>query len=341
MFKLTLVKNNGMTKYDITPIIGSITWDSNLSLMSVLEFDIIWNDTKSLWPKNPCDLGDVVLLYEDGKEIYRGVIAKEGRSGREAIKYTTYDYAWYLGKSKSVYQFNKITASNAILKILKDFGMLVGGVLNMQTIIDEIYLEKSPAEIIDDIRKKHERKTGKKFNVEMRQGKIYFEDMKDLVIKGTFRLASNLRANDVFDNPLGAERNRTIDSMRNRVKIMIERGDDKANSGKAKYEVVATAEDKSSILKYGLLEDTYKLDESDAAKAKEVSKILLSRLNRIHETNSLKLMGDSAFKAGRLLVVDEPITGMKGKYMIITAKHTVTAQLHTMEIELALPEDVA
>lgn len=341
MFKLTLVKNDGKTKYDITPIVGAISWDSNLSLMAAMEFDVIWNDTKSLWPKNPCDLGDVVLLYDNGKEVYRGVVVTEGRSGRAEIKYTAYDYAWYLGKSKSVYQFNKTSASKAIQKILNDFGMLVGKVPGMNTVIDEIYLEKSPAEIIDDIIKKHERKTGKRFNAEMRQGKIYFEEMKDLVIKGTFRLALNLRANDVLDNPLGSERNRTIDSMRNRVKIMIERGDEKANKGKAKYEVVATAEDKSAILKYGLLEDIYKIDEADAGKAREVSKILLDRLNKIHETNSLKLMGDSTFKAGRLLVVDEPITGMKGKYMIISAKHTVAAQMHTMEIELALPEEVA
>lgn len=340
MFKLLLYKNDGKTQYDITSIVGQITWDSNLSLTSALEMDILWNDTKSLWPKNPCDLGDVVLLFEDGKEIYRGVVATEVRSGRDAIKYTVFDYAWYLGKSKSVYQFKTI-ASNAILKILKDFGMLVGNVPTMSTIIDEIYMEKSPAEIIEDIYKRHERKTGKRYNVEMRQGQIYFEEIKDLVIKGTFRLAPNLPVNDVFDNPLGADRSRTIDSMRNRVKILIERSDDEKNKGKAQYEVVATAQDQSSILKFGLLEDTYKIDEEDASKAKAVSEILLDRLNKIHETNSLKLMGDSAFKAGRLLVVDEPITGMKNTYMIIWAKHTVVSQQHTMEIELALPEEVA
>ncbi|MED1850355.1 hypothetical protein P4V33_01685 [Brevibacillus borstelensis] len=337
MFRLLLIKNDGQQSYDITPLVGSISWDSNLSMMAAMEFDINWTDAK-LFPVNPCDLGDVVILTKDGEEVHRGVIVTEGRSGRASMKYTVYDYAWYLGKSKSVYQFNKIPASQAITKILKDFGMLIGSVPNMATPIDEIYLEKSPAEIIEDIYKRHERASGKRYNVEMRQGKIYFEEMKDLVIKGTFKLAENIAPADVLSNPLGADRTRTIESMRNRVKILIER-DDKEKT-KPKYEIVATEQDQNLINKYGLIEDVYKIDAEDAAKAREVARILLKRLARIHETNSIKLMGDVAFKAGRLFDVTEPITGMQGRFMITAVKHEVKNQIHTMQLELALPEDV-
>ncbi|MDT3415593.1 hypothetical protein QO009_001451 [Brevibacillus aydinogluensis] len=337
MFQLLLIKNDASKTLDITPLVGSISWDSNLSLMASMEFDINWTDAK-LFPVNPCDLGDVVILTKDGQEVHRGVIVTEGQSGREAIKYTVYDYAWYLGKSKSVYQFNRIPASQAITKILNDFGMLIGSVPYMGTVIDEIYLEKSPAEIIEDIYKRHEKASGKRYNVEMRQGKIYFEEMKDLVIKGTFKLADNIAPVDVLANPLGADRTRTIESMRNRVKILLERDDQEKT--KPKYEIVANAQHEGLIRKYGLLEEVFKIDAEDAAKAREVARILLSRLARIHETNSLKLVGDVAFKAGRLLDVDEPITGMKQRFMITAVKHEVKNQIHTMQLELALPEDV-
>jgi len=305
--------------------------------MSVLEFEIIWTDNE-LFPKNPCDLGDVVLLMKGDEEVYRGVIVSEGRSGRSAIKYTVYDYAWYLGKSKSVYQFNKLRADEAIKQILNDFGMPIGSVPAMSTIIDEIYLEKSPAEIIEDIYRREEARTGRRFNVELRKGKIYFEEMKDLVIKGTFRPADNHPAVDVMANPLDASRTRSIESMRNRVKILVER--DTEGKGKAVYEIAAHTQDDQLIRKYGLLEEVYKIDAEDAAKAREVSRILLKRLARIQETNTLKLMGDTAFKAGRLLDVSEPITGMSGRYLILTVKHTVANQIHTMDLELVLPEDV-
>jgi hypothetical protein len=337
MFRLLLVKNDGSKSYDITPITGPITWDSNLSLMASMEFTIVWNDTR-LFPINPCDLGDVVILTKDGEEVYRGIIVTERKSGREAIKYTVYDYAWYLGKSKSVYQFNKIPASQAIKKVLTDFGMLIGNIPNMNTLIDAIYLEKPPAEIVESIYKLEEQQTGKRFNVEMRQGKIYFEEMKDLVINGTFKLAENLWPYDVLSNPLGADRTRSIESMRNRVKILIER--DNNDLEQAKYEVVAFAQDEALITKYGLIEEVFKIDAEDVAKAREVARILLQRLARIQETNGLKLMGDVAFKAGRLLDLIEPITGMAGRFMIIRAKHTVSNQIHTMELELAMPEEV-
>ncbi|WP_446684888.1 XkdQ/YqbQ family protein [Cryptosporangium minutisporangium] len=51
-------------------------------------------------------------------------------------------------------------------------------------------------------------------------------------------------------------------------------------------------------------------------------------------------MGDSTVKAGRVLDVNEPLTGMSGRYMIMTAKHTVSNQIHTMDLELVLPEEV-
>ena len=338
MFEILLVKNDGTKTYNITPLKGAVTWDSNLSLMSVLEFELIWTDIPNLFPKNPCELGDVVILLKDSKEVYRGIIVTEGRSGREAIKYTVYDYAWYLGKSKSVYQFNNIPASQAITRIMNDFGMLIGKIPTMNTLIDEIYIEKSPAEIIEDIYKKDESSTGKRYIAEMREGKIYFEEMKNLVIKGTFRLAENVEFYDVMASPLGANKTSTIESMRNRVKILIERNNQDVDQ--AKYEVVATAQDEALISKYGLLEDVFKIDAEDVAKAREVARILLERLARIQETNSIKLMGDPAFKAGRLLDVTEPITGIYGQYMILAAKHTVANQVHTMDLELVLQEDV-
>lgn len=339
MFQILLVKNDAKRSYDISPIVGTVTWDSNLSLMSVMEFDLIWSDAPGgLFPKNPCDLGDVVLLLKNEQEVYRGVIVTEGRSGTDAMKYTVYDYAWYLGKSRSIYQFNKLQASEAITRILNDFGMLIGHIPAMNTIIDEIYLEKSPAEIIEDIYKREEARTGKRYNVEMRKGKIYFEEMRDLVIAGTFQVADNVMAADLFNNPLGAGRMRSIESLRNRIKILIERSG--LEGQKASYEVAAIADDQNLIQTYGLLEDAYKIDEVDAAKAREVASILLKRLGRIQETNSIKLVGDPAFKSGRLLDVTEPITGMSGLYLILTAKHSLANQIHTMELELVLPEEV-
>ncbi|MFH5181161.1 hypothetical protein ACHHV8_00085 [Paenibacillus sp. TAB 01] len=96
----------------------------------------------------------------------------------------------------------------------------------------------------------------------MRKGKIYFEEMADMVITGTFQLAGNIAPVNIMASPLAAWR-RTIESLRNQVKILVEH--DKDDKAAAKYEVVATAQDEESVTKYGLLEDVYKIDAEDAA----------------------------------------------------------------------------
>ncbi len=333
MYTILLIKNDGSKTYDITPIVTSISYESSMSMYCPCEININYHDMPRLMPKNPCDLGDVILLTQDNVEVHRWILVNESQSGRDTIKYTCYDFAWYLGKSTSVYQFNSISASQAIEKVLTDFGMMIGHIPTMSTIIDDIYIKQSPAYIIDDIWKKHEQFSGKRYVIEMRKGKIYIEEQKDMLIKGSFKLADNLQANDIMDFPINASRTRSIEEMRNRIKILLESENDV-------YEVVALSENEELISKYGLLEDTFTVDAEDIAKAREVAKILLQRLGKVHESNTITLMGDPKFKGGYLVDITENITGMNGRYVIKSAKHTISNQLHTMDIELVLPEEV-
>lgn len=337
-FNLMLIKNDGSKTYNITPLVSAISWESNLGLQAVINFSIMFNDMPKHFPKNPIDLGDVVILTKGEDEIIRGEIVEESRSGRQSIVYRARDYAWLLSESTIVKQFRKISASQAIEQILRQFGIPIGKIASMNTLVTKIYIEKSPAEIIKDIVTLEEAATGKRFNAELKKGKIYFEEMKDLVIKGSFKLADNLKEMDVMDFPLDADRTRTIEKMRNRIKILIE--NDSKNPNQPKYEVVAEAKNQELIQKYGLLEDTFKIDVQDKAKAREVARILLQRLGKIHETNTITLMGDHKVKAGRYFDVEEQTTGMSNRFMIVSVNHTLTSGVHTMQVELALPEEV-
>lgn len=332
MFKVLLIKNQLDATYDITPIVGSFTWDNYLSLTSALDMTVSWNDTR-FFPINPCELGDMVLVTKDNVEVYRGILVNQSQAGRQSITYHATDFAWYLDKSKSVYQFNGIAADKAIMRILIDFGLPIGTIAPMSAKITKIYIQQSPASIIEDIIKQHQDQSGKRYSAEMVQGAISIVPTLDRVIAGTFKLTENAASVDVLANPLEATRTRSIEEMRNRVKII--------TTGTDTYTTTALSEDTVSISRYGLLETVEKVDAADEAKSRQVAKILLARLNRIKENNKLKLMGDVAFKAGYLFDVVESVTGMNGRFMIKTCKHTVTNQIHFMELELVLPEDVA
>jgi hypothetical protein len=332
MFKLTLIKSDQSNRFDITPITGKIEWESDFSLLATLDFDVAFSDTK-LFPKNPCDVGDHVILSKEKEEIFRGVIVNEERNGRGSIKYNAFDYTWYLGRSKTIYQFNGISATQAVTKVLDDFGISVGSIINMPTLIDKIYIQESPAHILNDIIGFVEKHEGYRVNGEMKQGKLYLQKRKDLLISGRFRLAENLGERDIIHTISEPTRSRSIEEMRNRIRLIIE-------DQETDYIVTAEKQSDQLIKQYGLLEETLTIDIEDSAKSREVARILLERLGRVHETNNIQLMGDIRFKAGRLFDVVEPVTGMNGRFMISEAKHIVENGAHTMDLELVLPSEV-
>ncbi|MEF3313331.1 hypothetical protein PV433_31055 [Paenibacillus sp. GYB004] len=332
MFQVALIKSDGSARYDITPIVGGMSWDSDFTITTAFEFDVAFSDTR-FFPTIPCDVGDMVILAKGEDEVFRGIIVSESRKGRSPVTYSAYDFSWYLGQSKSVYQFNRISASQAITKIVDDFGISIGSIPDMPTLIDKIFIQESPGKIIQYIIDTVEKHEGYQINGEMREGKLYLEKRQDLLITGTFRLAENISEADVTQVIGSPSRTRSIEEMRNRIQIIV---DDE----ETEYEVTAQEQDDALIARYGLLEETIKIDAEDAAKSRQVAKIMLQRLGKVHEKNAVKLMGDIRFKAGRLLDLVEPVTGMTGRFMIASAKHRVANLIYTMDIELVFPEDV-
>ncbi|MCU6709397.1 hypothetical protein M6D81_11845 [Paenibacillus sp. J5C_2022] len=317
---------------DITPIVGNITLDSDIdTLGQSLSFDLANSDTK-FFPKNPCDLGHIVVLTNGSKELYRGIIVSEQKDGRYHIAYRSFDFAFHLNQSTVVYQFNKTVAANAaeaIKKICKDFGMSIGSILNMSPVIKKIYIQESPAAIIKDIIDQVEKQLGFKILMEMRGGKLYIEKRNDLVVDDTFQLADNLIKNKIIDAIGDPTRHRSIEEMRNSIKIIV-RGE------KDTYTVKATANDKSLIDKYGLLQHTETIDEEDIAKARTIANNKLKELGRVFEDNSIRLIGHDDVRAGRIIQLNEPITGITGKWLIKSVMHTISGGQHFMDVNLGV-----
>lgn len=329
MWKMLLVKNQVDKTYDINQMLGTITWDTYLSVTSELQFPLLYSDTIA-WPTNPADIGDMAVLTKDGQEVGRWILCKSSQQGRNPISFTGYDWAWYLAQSTTVYQFNGVRADVAIKRILTDFGMVIGDIAPMSAMIHQIYIKKKPSDVIDDIIMQQEQQSGLKYAPEMVRGAINILPTKERVITGAFTLAGVTA--DMLANILDAKRDRDLTQMRNRIRII--------TTGSNTYQTDAIAQDASTISHYGLIEETFKVNAADAAKSRQVANILLKRLNRILENNTITVMGDTAVRAGYLINIVEPITGITGQYLISQVKNTLQGQVHTMQVTLVLPMDV-
>lgn len=320
MHRLYSISNS--TETDITPLVGNLQWKSNINeLGDQLDFEIAFNDDR-YFPINPVTLGSIIRL-ENEDEIFRGIVVSEQRNGRGAIVYTCFDYAFYLNKSKEVYQFNKIPGKRAIETILDDFQIPLGNIAStITTVINKIYNGSVISTIIKDIIDATENEQGIKYRMEMREGKLYIEKQDDLVIKATFKLAENIEPYDITSSISNPSKKRTIENMKNSIKIISE---DK---------VVSEMKDESLINQYGLLQEVKSIDAKDVAQARNIAGNILKELGKVFEENSVEMLGNDMVRAGRIIEIEEPITGMSGQYLIKDVTHTLNNGIHRMQVGL-------
>ncbi|AOT70689.1 XkdQ/YqbQ family protein [Geosporobacter ferrireducens] len=306
---------------DITPLIGSIQWRSNINeLGDQLDFDIAFNDAQ-YFPKNPVDIGNAICLVNQ-EELFRGVVVTEQKNGRQPIQYTCFDYAFYLNKNKAVYQFNKIAAKKAIEMILTEHKIPIGNISQLNTVIKKIYVNEPVSDIIRDLIDIEEKETGVKYRMEMRRGKLHIEKKEDLLVKATFKLAENIAAYDVTRAISNPSRKRSIEEMKNRVGILLN------------DQIIETKEDQDLIRKYGVLQEFMQISNKDKVQAKNIAQKMLEDLGKIFEENSIELPGNDQVRAGRTLELEEPITGMIGKYLVKDVIHRVEKGIHRMSVGL-------
>lgn len=319
MYKL--IKNYGQV--DITNRVDSITRRSNIEeLAEQLEFNFAYSDV-NLTPVeiNP---GNLIILFNDAKEIYRGLVIDDSRSGRNARSYSCMDYGFYLNKNQEVYQFNT-TASNAIRTICMDFDIAIGDIVDIPTRIKKIYTGEL-SDTIKDILEQSENDQGKKYRFEMREGKFYVEEKIQRIIRATTNaFGSEIDITELASNP---SMKRSIENMKNSIKIV--------QGGEEYVTTLATAHDSELIRLYGKLQEVHSVDEKDISKAKNIAENLLKDLGKINEEVSLELVGNDDVRAGRVLEITEEITGIKGLYLIKDCTHEIKNGFHKMSLGLEL-----
>lgn len=250
---------------------------------------------------------------------------EETRNGRSPVQYTAFDYAFYLNKSTAIYQFNKMSTDAAIRKVLGDFGMQIGHVATMRTQIDKIYINEKVSDIIKGLIETHQQASGISYLMEMRQGKIFIEEKGNLTITGKFNLADNFVNYNVTDAISNPSRKRSITSMINAIQVVS--NDDK---------LLAERVDRAKVDKYGKIQKVVQLDQNETKSATQVAQNELKELSKVFEENSVELPGDDKFRSGRLFVIEEPITGVSGKYLITDVEHMINNGIHKMRLSLGV-----
>ncbi|WP_432408563.1 XkdQ/YqbQ family protein [Wukongibacter sp. M2B1] len=321
-YTVFLINNNGK-KLNITQLCSNLSWRDSIETLGMeLTFDIARNTEDDNIP-DVVEIGNKLILKNNSTEIFRGIITDLGTERyKKAI--TAFDYAFYLNQSRTIIQFRKISAKEAISQLCTKFNVPIGNITSISTPITKIYKDKTIAEIIKDILKQATNELGIKYRLEMRAGKLYIEKYTDLIVTATFQPSSNLEAFNILDAIGNISKTESIQDMKN--SIQITSGNEKSSR------IVATAEDTTNIAKYGLLQEVESVDDKDISKATNIANNKLKELNRINEDTTISLLGNDDVRAGRILEVANTIFDLKGQYLVKSCTHTYSNSIHKMSI---------
>lgn len=316
-----LYKLDGNNSIDLTPLVGTITRRSTSNeVAEELSFPITSEDEL----KNDIVLeGDIIVLKNDDKTLWKGVVISRTSSGRFSYEVQCFDFGWYLNKNEDIYQFNN-TVSENIKKILNDYAVSIGSVVDIPTTIKDIK-RGSLIHIIKDMIELAEKDQGKRYRYEMREDKFYLELLDTNPITYKSSIVNNFDE-DVTKYIKDPKIKTSIDGLYNSIRV--------AGEEKNSINQIAGVEDAASIKKYGKIQKLEFLSKDDKSKGPNIATNQLKTLNKLVQDISVELLGNDDCRANRVITIDEPVTGIKGNFNIKKCTHKITPTSHTMQLDL-------
>ena len=302
---------------DISDYVISYQWQGDTEQAGrKLDFSIAYNMKDKLFLNLNVIIGNIIYVYYTDEtilnaapiEIFRGVVFMRQRNTNNfTFEFTAYDKLIYLAKSKTTRKFSNITVESVITQVANEMNIEIGSICPIGVYVDFIADNMSCTEIIKKAFNMAYWTNQKQYYMYMNQNKLYVIERSETI--------ENYIASDLV-NVENTNHSESIEDMINTIMIVDSNG-----------EVVASVNNDSDLSAYGKLQDVYKVDPKQdtqtAAKA---------MLKTVAFKSSLSGIGNIQCITGYAITVQEE--QLKGKFTIISDRHSISNNVHTMELTL-------
>ncbi|WP_405390507.1 NlpC/P60 family protein [Peribacillus simplex] len=265
------------------------------------------------------EVGKEIRLYNNSKEIFRGVVFSTQIESKGSFSFTAWDYNYYLTKNTDSIKFVKDKASEIIKTICKRYDIPYGHIDDTGYVIPKLILRgKTLYDMITIALTETRKKTGKVFLLGNEGGKLVLRERQTQVKRLIIQDGANL---------LSASYSESIEDLRNSVRITGKTGEESKG---------VTVSDSASVKKYGLMREKEHESEKTDSQLKPIANALLKELNKVEKDSSVEAIGDDSIIAGRMVQVSEKMTGISGGFYVITDSHSIDANgLHRMSLQVS------
>lgn len=296
---------------DITELVAQMTWSGNESeIARRLELEVL-NPLQDYYiPKIELQLGGFIILNSDNeKELFQGfILSKEKNSQNGNLSLVCVDALFYANKSKSIHNFSKKTAEEIGATLCNEAKIAIG-CLTPTGIAQNFPANDTVFKIIKDAYDYASSLNGKKYKINMIQGKIYVEEKSK-----TANLLVLTSENDLN----GSSYNETFENMINVIKVYDDTG-----------KQIGEAKNTDNIKTYGVFQDVYEKEEG-----KNFNIVANNLLKGIEKTLSVDAVGNLDCITGNYVSIIDNIIGVDDDYEIISDSHVFSNGTHSMHLEL-------
>jgi hypothetical protein len=313
-------------EHDITCCTGNYKRSDNVdSLGQEMTFDLVDNPLDANMKQLAPPIGAKILVSNNNTTIFQGIVISYDRNSLMNYGFKCYDYAYYLNKTEAVIQFNDNTVTEAIQKLCSQQNIPVGNICSIPTKVTKIFNGNKVSDIIKELLKMGADETGKKYRLEVDNGKLIIEERNKLVIEAEYKPTPKEKFNPC-EFVGGFSSSYSVNEMCNRVVIV--------SSQEKNTQVYAEATDNKSIDTYGQITHYEKIDDKKSAEARNIASKKLKELNKVNRTFKVTMFGDDKVRSGRCLKFNQPDINLVGTYLVKNCTHTYNGRNHFMECEL-------
>ncbi len=324
MNNLQFMVGRGSTFYDYSELVNKIVWSGRKGAAprsvsaTLYDSETLGNNR----PKVDCGSGQTCVLYENGKELFRGLLMSESYGNNRLLTIKAYDNCIRLCNNKDSFSYKKKTATQIVKDCAKKLGMTVGSAVDTKHKIGELVKKATTYwDVIQDALAQTYRATGKRYYLYASGGKLYLKRRIEQTSMPILELSANVQS---------YTRTRSIENTRTRLKLT-------TSKGKSKGSTV----NKDLEKKIGKFQEVETVDED--IKKSEINQIIKTfneEQSVIGQSLKVTATGDSSVISGGCVYVYIPEISAKRIMYVDEDTHTWEKGRHYMSLTLNYAKDI-
>lgn len=315
--------SKGTKGYDISECFESITWSGRKGAaprcVKITLVEEVENKSKRVLVD--CEEGDQCVLYEEGKELFRGIIENHTQGSSKKMTITAYDNLYYLANNRDSFCYSNQTATQIFQDCMTRVGM-IGNAVETEYVIPELPKAKTTYyDVLLDALSMTYKVTGRRYYISSEEGTIYLRRRVEDVMQWVLEVGANIT---------DYEYSKSIAGVKTRVRLL------------SKEDVVVYEEANAALEeKIGMFMDIKSVDDTyNEAQMKELVQSVFEEKGKPTKTLKVSGLGILSAKAGGCVYVVIPHLGMKRTFYIDEDTHKFTRNSHTMTLKLNFATDM-